>query len=35
MSGSRMKQTMLNWNAKDKYVELQNFKLEVSNVLQN
>ena len=27
MSGSRMKQPTFNWNAKDKYEELQNFKL--------
>ena len=26
---------MFNWNAKDKYEELQIFKLEVSNMLQN
>ena len=35
MSGSLMKQHVFNWNGKDKYEELQNFKLEVSNVLQN
>ena len=35
MSGSIMKQPALNWNAKDKYEELQNFKLEVHNMLQN
>ena len=35
MSGSIMKQPTLNRNAKDKYEELQTFKLEVSNMLQN
>ena len=35
MSGSILKQPMFSWNAKDKYEELLNFKLEVSNVLQN
>ena len=35
MSGSIMKQPMFNWNTKDKYEELCNFKLEVSNMLQN
>ena len=28
MSGSIMKQPTFNWNAKDKYEDLQNFKLE-------
>ena len=35
MSGPIMKQPRFNWNAKDKYKELQNFKLDVSNILQN
>ena len=30
-----MKQPTFNWNIKDKYEELHNFKLEVSNMLQN
>ena len=30
-----MKQTMFNWNTIDKYEELQNIKLEVSNMLQS
>ena len=30
-----MKQPAFNWNAKDKYEELQNFRLEESNMLQN
>ena len=30
MSGSIMKQPMFNWNSKDKYEELPNFKLEVT-----
>ena len=34
MSGSIMKQPTFNWNAKDKYEELQNIMLEVSYVLQ-
>ena len=35
MSGPVMKQSTFNWNAKDKYEELQNFKVEVSYMLQN
>ena len=31
MSGSITKQPIFNWNGKDKYEELQNLKLEVSN----
>ena len=30
-----MKEPPFNWNAKDKYEELQNLKLEVCNMLQN
>ena len=33
MSGSIMKQPTFNWNARDKYEELRNFKLEISKVL--
>ena len=35
INGSIMKQHMFNWNAKVKYEEPQNFKLEVNNMLQN
>ena len=35
MSDSIIKQPTFNWNAKDKYEELQNFKLEASYMLQN
>ena len=35
MSRSIMKQPTFNWNAKDKYEKMHNFKLEVSNMLQN
>ena len=35
MSGPIPKQSMFNWKAEDKYKELQNFKLDVSNMLQN
>ena len=35
MGGFIMKQPAFNWNTKDKYEELQNCKLEVSNVLQS
>ena len=30
-----MKQPMFDWSTKDKYAEPGNFKLEVSNMLQN
>ena len=29
-----LKQPLLNWNATDKYVELLNFQMEVTNILQ-
>ena len=35
MSGPIRKQPMFNWSTKDKCEELQNFKLEVSNMVQN
>ena len=35
MNGPILKQPMFNWRAEDKYEELQNFELEVSNMLQN
>ena len=35
MSGSIMKQPVSNWDAKDRYEELPDFKLEVTNVMQN
>ena len=30
-----MKQATFDWNSKDKYTELRNFKLEVKNMFQN
>ena len=35
VSGPILKQLIFNWKAEDKYEELQNFKLEVSNMLHN
>ena len=35
MPGPIMKQPTFDWSAKDKYVKLRNFKLEVKNMLQN
>ena len=35
MSGHIMKQSTFNWGVKHKYEEMQNFKLEVSKLLQN
>ena len=35
MSGPILKQPTFNWKAEDKHEELQNFKLEVSNMLQD
>ena len=35
MSRLILKQPMFNWKAGDKYEELQNLELEVSNMLQN
>ena len=35
MSGCILKQPVFNWKTEDKYEELQNFKLEVSNMLLN
>ena len=35
MSRPIMKQPMCDWSTKDKYAELRNFELEVSNMLQN
>ena len=35
MSGPIWKQPTFNWRAENKYEELQNFKLEVINMLQN
>ena len=34
MSGPILKQPMFNWKAENKYQEMQNFKLEVCNMLQ-
>ena len=35
MSRPIMKQPTFDWNVKDKYTELRNFKLEVDNMFQN
>ena len=35
MSGPIMKQSTFDWGTKDKFAELQHFKLEVNNMLQN
>ena len=34
MTQSIMKQPMLDWSSKDKYSELRNFNLDISNMLQ-